>query len=527
MQTPNENVDFTTTGTSITFTQDSTNTNTYTATYTASEEGYYKLYAENNTGKTTNDIYLGKIYSITILNLDEYGKINDASGRVKFALTDAAYKITEVGIVKKSDLTNENDFEEIRSKAEKFQFTPSKTPDFEYPVTENSTFIIYAIDEENYTYTYSGLTVKVEDDVSHINISIQQDETDRTKFTITATDDAYNITEIKVKKGENVSEEDLKSNGESLTITPGKTVNVDYTITESCTLNVYAKDSNNNENYTSIKVTITQIDNPITFESVKDESASEFTINITVNDTKSNIKTLKYATGDHTTDYKTYFANNGTVLTITEGKTVNYAFKPTESGYYTFYAKDENNNESVHLLDVKITEIDPPVVDDLAIDVTGIPTTWTRDEATLTLKITPGEAAPSSLSFNGQTITLTNGVGTFKVYKNGEYTITLTDSTGKDVSKTFSISTIYKLGDIDDSGEIDLKDILLLRRHVASLKTSNHSEWTLTGKALASANIDCDENGTISLSDVLKLRRYVAASKSASIAEKYPSWLEL
>ena len=156
-----------------------------------------------------------------------------------------------------------------------------------------------------------------------------------------------------------------------------------------------------------------------------------------------------------------------------------------------------------------------------------LPDEYTRDKATITLKITPAESAPTSIEYNGKTILLTNGIGTFDVDRNGNFTMYFSSNNGEPIEKTFTVSKIYKLGDIDNNGSIDLKDMLLLRKHVASLKTSTHKDWALAGKALASANIDCDENGTISLTDVLKLRRYIAAKKSDSIARNHPTWLEL
>lgn len=524
-----DTVDFDTTGTTITFTKDSNNNNLYTATYTVSEDGYYLVNAKNTSTYSISRTYVGKKFLFSTQNIDtETYKITDNSGKLKFSITTYAAPLQEVGIVDKSLITNVDDISEIRSKAQTFQIasaeiTGEECP-FEYPVTQNTTFVIYAVDKTGNTFTHKGFPVVVENKPT-IDINVIQNATNSTKYTITATDDQYNITEMKVKKGDNVSETDLKSSGESLTITPGKTVTAEYTITESCTLNIYVKDSNNYEQCAKVTITIHTIQNPLTITSTNQGSQTEAIVNITATDTEYNITTLKYAKGDYSENYETYFANNGTALQITSGKTVNYTFKPTESGSYTFYAEDEKGNKNMHLVTITITPI-TPVPTDLSYEII-VPDEYSRDKATITLKITPAESAPSSINYNGQTITLTNGVGTFEVTQNGNYTMQFSSTDGDPITKTFTVTKIFKLGDINDDGDVNLKDLLLLRRHIASSISTTHDDWILSGKALASANIDMDSKNTISLLDVLKLRRYLAAKQSSVIAENHPEWLNL
>ena len=525
-----DEVDFNTTGTSITFTKDTNNNNLYTATYTVLEDGFYSVNAKNASANSTFKIYAGTKFIFETQNIDsKTHKITDNSGKLKFSITTYAAPLAEVGIVDKSLITNIDDLEELRSKSQNFQIASAQVTgiecSFEYPVSQNTTFVIYALDTMGNKFRHTNLPVVVEEDKPTMDLQVSQNGVNSTQYTITATNDKYNITEMKVKKGDNVSEEDLKANGESLTITPGQTVTAQYTITESCILNIYLKDSKNNEQIITATINVQHIENPlkITSANVGTESAI---VNVTATDTTYDITTLKYAKGDYSGNYKTYFANNGTPLEITSGKTVNYTFRPTESGNYTFYAKDTNGNEYALLITVTISQIDPPPAD-LSYEII-VPDEYTRDKATITLKITPAESAPTSIEYNGKTIALTNGVGTFEVDKNGTYTMYFSSNNGEPIEKTFTVSKIYLLGDINNDTKISSIDLLLLRRHIAAQKSTNlNDDWLLSGRALVSANINMDSNNEINLQDVLKLRRFLAAKQNSSIADNHPDWLNL
>ena len=73
-------------------------------------------------------------------------------------------------------------------------------------------------------------------------------------------------------------------------------------------------------------------------------------------------------------------------------------------------------------------------------------------------------------------------------------------------------------GDINSDGEINLFDVLKIRRYIA-----NSTKWNLTNDEKNRA--DVEEDGRINLQDVLKLRRYVAASSNENIRTKHQDWI--
>ena len=88
----------------------------------------------------------------------------------------------------------------------------------------------------------------------------------------------------------------------------------------------------------------------------------------------------------------------------------------------------------------------------------------------------------------------------------------------------------YKInGDLNENYEIDIGDILILKRNIAynsSKEIANkYSEWNLNTEKLLVG--DVNKNGKIDVGDILKLRRYIAASTSKEIAEKHSDWLNL
>ena len=74
------------------------------------------------------------------------------------------------------------------------------------------------------------------------------------------------------------------------------------------------------------------------------------------------------------------------------------------------------------------------------------------------------------------------------------------------------------IGDINGDGNINITDVLKLRRYIA-----NSTKWTLTSEEIVKADID--ENNQINIIDVLKLRRYIAASSNESIRIKHLDWI--
>lgn len=116
---------------------------------------------------------------------------------------------------------------------------------------------------------------------------------------------------------------------------------------------------------------------------------------------------------------------------------------------------------------------------------------------------------------------------TCTVSENGTYTIsvTVTDNSGKTltVDKTFSIGKAaeptqptqptqppteddtsgdgYQLGDVNDDGQVNIEDVLVVQKHIASM-------LKLDGNAYKAA--DVDQNGKIEVADVLLIQKRIA-----------------
>ena len=88
-------------------------------------------------------------------------------------------------------------------------------------------------------------------------------------------------------------------------------------------------------------------------------------------------------------------------------------------------------------------------------------------------------------------------------YGSGEYYawISAVNSCGSTDSEgiRFSVRTDMLLGDVNDDGSIDLKDVTFMRRALAG--------WDVT---INEATADVNKDGSFDLKDVVVLRRYLA-----------------
>jgi hypothetical protein len=143
-----------------------------------------------------------------------------------------------------------------------------------------------------------------------------------------------------------------------------------------------------------------------------------------------------------------------------------------------------------------------PTINSLAVSTTE----WTTENVTLTAQATDelSGLAEKAYSWDGQKTWTTSK--TYKVSANGIYTVYVKDKAGNVSSKSITISNVYELGDINDDGNLDITDLLLLKRNiVAGSKTS----WALTGQGEKSADINKD--GNVDVTDILLLKRHIVA----------------
>ena len=265
---------------------------------------------------------------------------------------------------------------------------------------------------------------------------------------------------------------------------------------------------------------------------VKSITLSEKTVSLKNNETKT-INATVNPTSQGKIDW---LSSDVDVATVNNGK---IKAKKTGRAIITAVSRDSGVTGTV---DLTVTGTAPTV------KITSNPSTEIINTENVTYTFTWSTEVNG---FTEEDITLTNGTkvlfsGNGKIYtlvvKNiGNYTQTVsiaankcTDIYGNGnatayITRTIKIETpdsVYKKGDINGDGKINLVDVLKLRRYIANLtKVKPKDEWDLTEEEQRRANVN--EDGIINIADVLKLRRYIAATSNSTIAEKYPEWLEL
>ena len=94
---------------------------------------------------------------------------------------------------------------------------------------------------------------------------------------------------------------------------------------------------------------------------------------------------------------------------------------------------------------------------------------------------------------------------------------TVTIKSGNAQGSTLTINVIKK-GDVTGDGNINIRDIIKIRKYIA-----NSTKWNLTDNEKTRA--DVDENNKINIRDIIKIRKYIAASSSETIRRKHPDWV--
>jgi hypothetical protein len=110
----------------------------------------------------------------------------------------------------------------------------------------------------------------------------------------------------------------------------------------------------------------------------------------------------------------------------------------------------------------------------------------------------------AAYSWDGQQTWSSNN--SFEIDENGTYTIYVKDKAGNISNNSITISNIYKIGDINNSGDIEITDLLLLKRHIIA---GDNTSWILIGQQEKSADINSDEN--IDVTDLILLKRHIVA----------------
>jgi len=229
---------------------------------------------------------------------------------------------------------------------------------------------------------------------------------------MTITDDLYDISSVTVNGTKIIS----SSNRYSF-----------YAKTNG-TFQIIAK--NEQGNSTTKNISINNIDKVLPTISIEGANQlydnNPFQVVIKAFDADSGIKSL-------TVNEQNVTTSNGTVYyTINSG------------GKYTVVATDNagNTRTSYFTIDTKVSipkDVTPPTL-----VVTGAPTSWTNKDVTLTVNATDAGSGIKTVTVNGQEISISNGIGRYKVTKNGTYSFVATDNEGNTSTYNLTISLINK-----------------------------------------------------------------------------------
>ena len=191
------------------------------------------------------------------------------------------------------------------------------------------------------------------------------------------------------------------------------TANGDYTF----------KVTDNAGNVVSQTVNVTKIDGTNPTATVTGNPTSwtknNATLTITGADTQSGVKSITKP--------------DGTVVT---GTSTTYTV--SANGTYTFKVTDNVGNVLTH--NVSVTKIDKT---NPTISVTGNPTSWTKNDVTLTITGADSASGVKQITLpNGQVVS--GSSTTYTVTANGNYTFKVIDNAGNEVSQTVNVTKIDK-----------------------------------------------------------------------------------
>lgn len=197
-------------------------------------------------------------------------------------------------------------------------------------------------------------------------------------------------------------------------------------------------------------------------------------IDVTVQDTDSNIDVVKWVEGSYDISF---FREYGSILVEDSSEsTINTSFVISRTGMYTVYAKDATGNEVIEGINITSIEdtpgeedIEPPeiTVSQNKIDESNLELTILAEDNMNEIdivKITKGEQTEVYFQNNGEEVEINkdgnSAMGTFNVIENGTYTVYARDALGNETVKVFEVTALEggsdpgtDPGDPDDPGE--------------------------------------------------------------------------
>ncbi|MDF2588637.1 MAG: hypothetical protein K0S41_2478 [Anaerocolumna sp.] len=298
------------------------------------------------------------------------------------------------------------------------------------------------------------------------SIAIKADTTDPTNGNVKLTIKATDASGIYVAKWASGSKDTayFKSSGKKLTLSAKGYSSA--TITKNGTYTFYAKDKAGNESIK--KFTVNNID--VLFPTLDIKLSTEEPVNTYVKlklylkDEGSGVSSIKYLTGKKS---EADFNNAGKEISFSETKVNGTSYQyygkiyPKTNDTFTFLIVDKAGNKTVKTITVSNIDKDLP-----AITVKLNTIAPTKDDVTVSLAITDigsgikevsylsGKKVADDFVIDDSTSTSSkpiaiklssNGNGSFKVSKNGEYTVLATDRAGNQTLQVINVTNIDKV----------------------------------------------------------------------------------
>lgn len=265
------------------------------------------------------------------------------------ATSKSTQNITTLKIAKKETYQETIDF---KTQGIAIPFPSSKQMDLLYTeITEPGIYAVYVEDGEGYSAT---TTVYVSEQKTPITAQIS-DMDDNRNIQIQATDAICPITTIKIAKKEEIEDfADFQTKGLSIPITPSRSINTSYRIPTDDTYIIYIADE---AGYQKMIQKRFVSDEKVMNITVKQDADNPSKLTITATNTITNIVEMKVAIGDTITI--DYFQENGEMLPITSGKTVETNYQLSQNAVLNVYVKDEDGYS--YMTTKTITNIDEPI----------------------------------------------------------------------------------------------------------------------------------------------------------------------
>ena len=415
--------------------------------------------------------------------------------KLTITATDTICNIVEMKIA----IGNDIDMDYFKNNGEIIPIEEGKEVVANYTVDQNCTINVYVKDEQGYSYLYKKQIIGIDEPEENEppQITLEQNEKNLKQIDVTVTDKDSYIDEIKWAKGSQ-SISYFANNGTRIgQESVGSRIHTEFIINAIGTYTVYAKDQEGNEVVKEIYITsLEEMPEDTTPPTIKTENESinnheSVKVTIQVEDTQSQIKTIKIANGNQTVEY---FKDGGTTLqTIQDDKSAQAIVMITKNGIYTIYAEDEKGNGSIKVMnitDIVIPEPEPEPDDDT------IDSSIYEIEENEINKIVPNtileqfknnistEVAYTIKNIEGTQVKPTDIIGTGFI---------LETATGKQY-------ILIVTGDLNSDGKITLTDMSILRKHYLQVEN-------LQGEYLKAG--DMDNYNKISLNDISIMRKQI------------------